>query len=97
MKNKAILVIDMPKNCGECEQVYYDGYNDCFSCSLTRGNIHNYTDNKSPDCPLIPLPSSINLKQYADNAAVNLEGMLSYQYAQGWNEFRNEILKGEAN
>ena len=97
MKDKAILVIDMPKNCGECEQVYYDEYYDCFCCSLTKKNIDHYIKNKSPDCPLFLLPSSISLKQYVDNAELNMDSMLACQYAQGWNEYRNEILKGDKN
>ena len=94
--SKSVLVIDTPKNCMDCDLSY-----DCCCCSITSTGFYDYEDNFDPnenvlkDCPLSPLPSSIRLNQYVDNAALNMESMLAYQYAQGWNEFRNEILKGE--
>ena len=94
MKDKAILVIDMPKTCRECELTYYDSnYSDYF-CSLT-GEFIYYVKDKYSGCPLSSLPSSINLKQYVYNAELNMESMLAYQYAQGWNNCLQEIMAGE--
>ena len=44
-----------------------------------------------PDCPLSPIPERINLRQYTDNTALNLGGIMAYQYAQGWNDCIEEI------
>ena len=95
MKDKAVLVIDMPKTCMDCDLSY-----DCCCCSITSTGFYDYEDNFDPNkdilhnCPLSSLPSPINLRQYVDNAALDMDSILAYQYAQGWNEFRNEILKG---
>ena len=93
--SKSVLLIDTPKNCKECKLTYLDEYWDDYYCAFSGKYIENYNQNRSPDCPLSPLPSSINLKQYVDNAELNMESMLAYQYAQGWNEFRNSIIKGD--
>ena len=82
--SKSILVIDTPKSCSECI------LREMSHCMITQemiGDTHR--------CPLSPLPSSISLKQYVDNSELNMESMLACQYAQGWNEYRNEILKGD--
>ena len=84
MKNKAVLIVDTPENCSEC---ILREMSHCIFTQEMIGDMHR--------CPLTPLPPSINLKQYVDNTELNLDGMLTYQYAQGWNEFRNDILKGE--
>ena len=81
--SKSVLVIDTPNTCMKCKLTYYDsGHNDYF-CSLTDEFIYHYKENRSPNCPLSPLPSSISLKQYVDNTELNMESMLAYQYAQG--------------
>ena len=84
MQNKAVLIMDMPENCHNCPIIDYCHNNDGKSDLLIRQSW----------CPLSPLPDPISLRQYVDNAALNMESMLAYQYAQGWNEFRNEILEG---
>lgn len=94
--SKSVLVIDTPENCNKCKFIYHNYWNDKY-CSLTKGTeeyVGDYTKYRSPKCPLSPLPSSIDLKQYVDNAELNMESMLAYQYAQGWNDFREEISKG---
>lgn len=92
MKNKAILVIDMPENCMDCNLSY-----DCCCCSITNTGFYDYEDNFDPNenilenCPLSPLPDPINLRQYIDNSALDMDGILAYQYAQGWNDCLQEI------
>ena len=98
--SKSVLVIDTPKSCFECSFCYINWYEDgrgIAYCGLNQDYIDNEYNAgiKSDRCPLSPLPSSISLKQYVDNAELNMESMLACQYAQGWNEYRNEILKGD--
>lgn len=95
--SKSVLVIDTPKSCRECNLKFTDEYSDY--CPYKKADVYDYVQNntKPENCPLSPLPSSISLKQYVDNTELNMESMLAYQYAQGWNEFRNEILKGGEN
>lgn len=101
--SKSILVLDTPESCVMCPLAHYNKEQDCAKCrgTINWNTIKNWyqqcvdeRDARPEWCPLTLLPPSINLKQYADNTNVNLEGMLVYQYAQGYNEFRNEILKG---
>ena len=101
--SKSVLVIDTPKNCMYCPLCFYtEMYNEhqCNGTECTNSYSRTITEYGEgadrPDwCPLSSLPSSINLKQYVDNAELNMDSMLAYQYAQGYNEFRNSIIKGE--
>ena len=97
--NKSVLVIDTPKNCDECRLCYHEYYisHEETYCQLHKSGTFIAVDkNTKPDwCPLSPIPERINLKQYVDNAARNIDSVLTHQYAQGWNSFREEILKGE--
>lgn len=92
--SKSVLVTDTPESCRDCDLKFTDEYSDY--CPYKKTDVFTYvhTNTKPNWCPLSSLPSPINLRQYADNTVLNLDGMLAYQYAQGWNEFRNEILKG---
>lgn len=92
--NKSVLVIDTPENCYCCPLAHHDYIDNVFFCKGGK-NWDNVGSIKPEWCPLSHLPSPISLKQYVDNTALNMESMLAYQYAQGWNEFRNEILKGD--
>lgn len=85
MKDKAVLVIDTPENCHNCPIIDYCHNNDEKADLLIRQDW----------CPLSSLPDPINLRQYTDNAALDMDGVLAYQYAQGYNDFRHEILKGD--
>ena len=91
MRNKSILIIDTPKNCYDCRLQY-----DCYCCSMTNTGFfgkENFDPCKDilPNCPLSPIPERINLRQYTDNTALNLGGIMAYQYAQGWNDCIEEI------
>ena len=84
--SKSVLIIDTPENCHNCPIIDYCHNNDG-KCDLSI---------RQDWCPLSSLPDPINLCQYTDNAALDMDGILAYQYAQGYNDFRNEILKGDA-
>lgn len=81
MKNKAILIMDMPDNCHNCPIIDYCHNNDGKSNLLIR----------QVWCPLSPLPEPISLRQYVDNAALDMDSILAYQYAQGYNDCLEEI------
>ena len=85
MNNKSIFILNTPDNCYDCPLSY-----DSYSCMITGSNFFtrdNFDCCKSrlENCPLSPLPEKISLKQYTDNTVPNIESILSYQYAQGWN------------
>jgi len=87
--SKSVLVIDTPSSCGEC--ILYTGY----SCHVYTRPIHCPCNTKPDWCPLSSLPERMNLRQYVENGALDMDGILNYQYAQGWNDCIEEILKGE--
>ena len=72
--SKAVLVIDMPKNCREC-MCYVVGVAANF-CSQTRYVIF---DNKikEPHCPLKPIPEEDNSDHLSEWA---------HGYQGGWND-----------
>lgn len=99
--SKSVLVIDTPESCVMCPLSHYDKYKDKYQC---RG-INNWKaienwysqciDERDPKpdwCPLSSPPDPIGLKQYVDNGMVNMYGVM---YAQGYNDFRRGILKGD--
>lgn len=83
--SKSVLVIDTPESCSECI------LREMSHCMITQEMIGN-----THCCPLSSLPSPISLRQYVDNAALNIEGMLAYQYAQGYNDCLEEIKQTSA-
>lgn len=93
MKDKVMLILDKPKNCYDCRLQY-----DCYCCSMTNTGFFG-KENFDPckdilsNCPLSPIPERKNLRQYIDNAALNLGGIMAYQYAQGWNDCIEEIME----
>lgn len=77
--SKSVLIVETPKNCGECKLTYCNHNNDYF-CSLTGEFIYHYIarDIKSLYCPLLPLPEK------KDSISM---------YGQGWNDCLDEIVK----
>lgn len=64
--SKSVLVIDTPESCIKCKLACYDSGRDDYFCSLTEEFIYHYKENRSPDCPLSPLPLPISIKQYLE-------------------------------
>lgn len=88
--NKSILIIDTPKNCTDCTFCEHldEGW---LYCSLKDKTARAFD---RPDwCPLSLIPERKNLRQYVDNTALNIESMLAYQYAQGWNDCIDKLME----
>ena len=99
-----MIIIDTPNSCVTCPLSHY---NAMYSEHQCQGKDYYETINDfdwqrkqvggkdlKPDwCPLKPVPDRINLRQYVDNTACNLDNIVAYQYAQGWNGFRDKILE----
>lgn len=82
--SKAILVLNMPKSCGECKlhNDSYD-YHECIVTGETQGYKFNTFKNKMGKCPLKEVPE----KEYADTGIVEVD-----EFAGGWNACIDEIL-----
>lgn len=80
---KAILVIDMPKDCEHCD-LMASFVEDCARCSVTYTPIRNGKAKK--ECPLRPMPEKkepfydINIQEYDKRV-------------DGWNDCIEEIEK----
>lgn len=93
--SKSVLVIETPTSCKTC-RLNYDSYGLSDVCSLADRITDNYNEtNTKPDwCPLTPLPEYKNLTTYV-HGEVNIENILHYNYAQGFNSCLEQIQKGE--
>jgi hypothetical protein len=93
--SKSILVIDTPESCKDCNLKFTDEYSDY--CPYKKADVYDYVQNNTQPnwCPLTPIPERINLNQYVENGAVGLDGIVKYQYAQGWNDCLEEIINKE--
>ena len=80
--NKAILIIDMPSECGECPLLY-----DYLRCQAKEG-VDIYGEKRPGNCPLKPLPKpkEITFKRYEDVST-----------KLGYNSCLSEILGGNDN
>ena len=77
---KAVLVIDMPNNCEECEITYFQGHGESSIC-------YSGDWSKRPSwCPLRPLPEKKN--------EVDIYGfdLVKNRYAIGWNDCIDAII-----
>ena len=100
-----MLIMDTPIDCCECpyhreDFSGYAMYNICnpVICVLAgnRDIDYYYETNTKPDwCPLSLLPERINLRQYVDNCAADMNSVMAYAYAQGYNDCLDEILEEE--
>lgn len=105
--SKSILIMDTPKDCSCCDMLELTTKNniDYYRCrkvhigengDFVLNVIGKETDDitERPDwCPLSPLPEKINLKQYVDNCAADMNSVVAYAYAQGYNDCLDEILE----
>lgn len=74
---KAILVIDMPKECNDCPLLNYE-----YGC-VRIGPVGSYYGERNPECPLRPLPRKLT---EADISWGEQRG-----YRGGWNNCLAEI------
>jgi len=83
--NKAILVIDMPENCGDCAILFQDGYSDWCPWENAVTDVYNYAKNGTkPDwCPLQPMPDKYDIPDS------------DFEYELGFNRCIDWILGGE--
>ena len=88
---KAILVIDLPKNCCECELSVTDSI--CEYCAITETLIQNTFEEsedelkRNNDCPLRPMPLKRNQsEELADTRGFDM-------YMEGWNDCLKELEK----
>ena len=83
---KAILMIDMPKDCWDCHLV--DEWGNCNAIKMTSErygvSVKQYDKERASWCPLKPLPQK---KQHGEE--IDYE----YGYIDGWNACLEEIEK----
>lgn len=81
--SKAILVMDMPKNCNECEMCI-DKYSLGYWCHAFSGGFIGFNDTiPKPDwCPLKPVPKKIEVSYGSDEQ----------DWEKGYNSCVEEIL-----
>ena len=77
--SKAILVMDMPKNCNECDVICMKYYS-----AIRDGDLEILT--KPDGCPLKEMPQKDDSKYYLDDDAE--------AFVNGYNACIDSILKG---
>lgn len=81
--SKAVLVIDMPKNCSECPCREVDSFLD-ENCRAVRRKLESSPYENKPDwCPLRPLPGKMPI----------VGGKLERSRQRGWNNCIDEITE----
>ena len=89
---KAVLVIDMPRNCWgcPCNEVDSDGMSWCNA--LAKNTIHSNVE-RQPWCPLRPLPQKKNTSklQGFGNSQIVWTDRIIHQN-EGWNDCLDEIV-----
>lgn len=94
--SKAILVMDMPKNCLECPL----GKNmsivieTCIQCPLGKCAIDAETETIPDWCPLKPMPNKKQEKQYCSNGVFGINTSMETRFNRGYNACIDEILGG---
>ena len=81
---KAILVIDMPEQCDDCD-FCQGGYLLSYLCGLTGEEFEFVNGERKQFCPLKPLPDKID--QGYPPCGVYYEG-----YGDGWDDCIDKIL-----
>ena len=88
--SKAILVMDMPDKCGECECSYcdYDDPHLNLICAVVGDNV---SGSDKPDwCPLRPMPEKKPLKGNVSN----IQRMMEEMGAVSWNSCIDAMIGG---
>lgn len=85
--NKAILIIDMPTNCGECEMCV-NQYSLGYWCHAFKGGFIGFNNTiPKPDwCPLKPAPEKIDVSVFDDSIKAGTDNELelgAYMYDRG--------------
>lgn len=80
---KGIIVLDIPKNCRECEMRSESGY-----CIPTHKDVFRYAlrEEKAEWCPIKQMPYKKTLFDSSGNQKVKVD------YCQGWNDCIKNIL-----
>ena len=86
--SKAVLVMDMPRKCSDC-QFYYETYDEdddyVSKCEVLNDiTIDGFID-KYSGCPLKPMPEKANHPDWCDGG----------RYDKGYNACIDELLNGE--
>lgn len=82
---KAVLVMDMPENCGACKLSSGDGFH--LICPFSSRGIEAYIKNRYKGCPLQELPEKWS--------GIELDSMQDYERAraEGYNYCIENIVK----
>lgn len=88
---KAILVVDMPNNCYDCQYCRFDARKYNFrGCVLTDTDVQDGTIDICKEvhscCPLKPMP-----KKESEKHREEIEDWTGLAYSQGWNTCLAEI------
>lgn len=80
---KGYIVVDMPKNCGDCEfrDIYDAPY--CVGCTITRMTHEGW--DRPGWCPIKEIPAKVYHENYCDAG----------RYDKGWNDLIDEMFGGE--
>lgn len=94
--SKAILVIEMPKNCLECPlgKNMSIAIETCIQCSLGKCAIDAETETIPGWCTLKPIPNKKQEKQYCSNGVFGINTAMETRFNQGYNACIDEILGG---
>lgn len=90
--SKAVLVIDMPKNCSECKIRFDDEYSNwCPYDNPEPNGVWKYVEKGTkPDwCPLKPLPEKYDIKAEKDKPH---DRDYNWEFESGYNMCIDEIL-----
>lgn len=91
LSTKAILVIDMPKSCEECNYLGWATHDeDMRACMLLNGYFFNEEEvetKRSEVCPLKSMPSRKNNQESVMVGSIDMD----IGYILGWNECIEEI------
>ena len=98
---KAIIVIDMPKVCGECRASFCGDVWYCYAGEYRRPLFTENIQEKPSWCPLKPLPCKKYMRQMPSDVLEKSQRKRDFiihkvdvdnSYVEGWNACLDEIL-----